>query len=53
MLAATGLLLMTVESRMHNRFGLLNRPTESEGDEAWKMEESRAETLPLLLVPVV
>lgn len=53
MSAATGLLLTTIESRTDKRWGLLNRPTESGGDEAWRMEESRAETLPFPLVPAM
>ena len=38
---------------MDNRCGLLNRPTESGGDDAWRIEERRAETLPFPFVPAI
>jgi len=48
---STGLVILaTIESLMNKRCKLLNRLTESGGDEACKIEESGAETLPLPLV---
>ena len=46
----TGFLLVIIESPVDKRCGLLNQPTAGGGDEAWKTEESEAETMPLPLV---
>ena len=51
--AATGLLLKVIESPASERCGLLDQPTGSGGDEAWRIEGSGADMLLLLPVPVV
>ena len=49
--AETGASLMVMQSWMEARWGLLNRPTWRGGSALMRMDDRRAETLPLPLVP--